>query len=270
MAQFDNGDFFQILDADDNPTQLGQPQTLTIAGWVNYDAGSADDEFISIADSVGIRLDAANNGGNVVAFVRNGGTLHQTNSTQTISGSGWHHIAYTVDQSSNTQVLYIDGIAVATTNHTGPVEYQNLGTFVGKHPSHSSNDLDGLVDDLFFFDRALSSTEIEALNNENYKDHDSIQIVVQHNDAPVVQDDSLGVIPSTGPTTIPLSGLLLNDSDPDGDSLTLDSFSQPANGVLVLNSDGDLEYTPNDGFSGLDSFSIHVNRWNVQPNFRKR
>ena len=44
--------------------------------------------------------------------------------------------------------------------------------------------------------------------------------------------------------------LLANDSDPNGDPLSLDGFTQPANGTLVDNGDGTLTYTPNAGFTG--------------------
>lgn len=50
-------------------------------------------------------------------------------------------------------------------------------------------------------------------------------------------------------------GLLGNDSDPDGDLLLARLVSGPANGSLMLNSDGPLTYTPNPGFNGPDSFT---------------
>jgi len=44
-----------------------------------------------------------------------------------------------------------------------------------------------------------------------------------------------------------------NDVSVDGDVLSICDFSQPANGV-VYESDGFLFYTPNDGFTGTDTF----------------
>ena len=52
--------------------------------------------------------------------------------------------------------------------------------------------------------------------------------------------------------------LLDNDSDGDGDPLTIISVSTPENGVATLLNSGNVRYTPNQGFSGTDSFSYNV------------
>ncbi len=52
--------------------------------------------------------------------------------------------------------------------------------------------------------------------------------------------------------------VLSNDNDIDGDVISLDSFTQPANGSLVQNPDGTLSYTPNDGFNGIDTFTYTI------------
>jgi hypothetical protein len=50
-------------------------------------------------------------------------------------------------------------------------------------------------------------------------------------------------------------GVLGNDSDIDGDSLTASLVAGPTHGSLILNSDGSFTYTPNEDFTGLDTFS---------------
>ncbi len=49
--------------------------------------------------------------------------------------------------------------------------------------------------------------------------------------------------------------VLVNDSDPNGDSLTVSAFTQPANGSVAIDSSGLATYTPNAGFFGSDSFT---------------
>lgn len=51
--------------------------------------------------------------------------------------------------------------------------------------------------------------------------------------------------------------VLDNDSDIDGDQLTLDSVGQPQNGTAII-ADGTIEYTPQTGFSGEDTFTYTV------------
>ncbi len=53
-------------------------------------------------------------------------------------------------------------------------------------------------------------------------------------------------------------GVLENDNDVDGDTLTATLASQAANGTVLLSFDGSFTYTPFADFSGSDSFSYTV------------
>jgi hypothetical protein len=53
-------------------------------------------------------------------------------------------------------------------------------------------------------------------------------------------------------------GLLSIAYDPQGDPLTVTSFTQPANGSVTVNPDGTFQYNPLPGYTGLDSFSYTV------------
>jgi hypothetical protein len=50
-------------------------------------------------------------------------------------------------------------------------------------------------------------------------------------------------------------GVLANDTDPEKDSLTANVLTKPTRGTLELATDGSFTYTPNQGFSGKDSFT---------------
>ncbi len=71
------------------------------------------------------------------------------------------------------------------------------------------------------------------------------------NDAPVTVDDSF----STDEDTALTGNVLTNDSDVDGNTLTVALVDGPANGTLTLNPDGSFTYTPAADFNGADSFS---------------
>ena len=77
-------------------------------------------------------------------------------------------------------------------------------------------------------------------------------------DAPVARNDSLSSLPGAALIINVDNDLLANDSDPDGDIISFDSFAQPANGTLVDNGDGTLTYTPNAGFEGVDTFTYTI------------
>jgi VCBS repeat-containing protein len=77
------------------------------------------------------------------------------------------------------------------------------------------------------------------------------------NDAPVGTADSYTVTEDT-PLSVNEGGLLSNDSDPEGSSLTAALGTGPANGTVTLNPDGTFVYTPNADFFGEDSFTYTV------------
>lgn len=55
--------------------------------------------------------------------------------------------------------------------------------------------------------------------------------------------------------TIAAPGVLENDADADGEPITAALLTNAANGTIELNADGSFTYTPNAGFSGVDTFS---------------
>jgi large repetitive protein len=73
------------------------------------------------------------------------------------------------------------------------------------------------------------------------------------NPGPLATDDSADTAEDTG-VTIPV---LNNDNDPDSDSLTI-TQATAANGVVVINTDGTISYTPNLNFNGTDTITYVI------------
>lgn len=48
--------------------------------------------------------------------------------------------------------------------------------------------------------------------------------------------------------------VLANDSDPDGDPLSVIEVTEPRNGTAIINADDTITYTPNAEFTGTDRF----------------
>ena len=75
------------------------------------------------------------------------------------------------------------------------------------------------------------------------------------NRAPVAADDSAAAAAATDVDV----DVLGNDSDPDGDSLTVAAVTTPAHGSARIDLGGELvRYTPDAGFRGSDSFDYTV------------
>ena len=69
--------------------------------------------------------------------------------------------------------------------------------------------------------------------------------------APVANDDTFRTAANT-PLTITAPGLLLNDI---GSGLSVNFSSLASHGTATVNADGSFTYSPNAGYSGLDSFT---------------
>ena len=60
------------------------------------------------------------------------------------------------------------------------------------------------------------------------------------------------------PLTVATPGVLGNDVDIDGDSLTVTANTDPSQGTVAINADGSLTYTPKAGYNGPDSFNYTI------------
>jgi hypothetical protein len=74
------------------------------------------------------------------------------------------------------------------------------------------------------------------------------------NRVPVAKADSASTLKSVAVTV----AVLANDSDPDGNTLTVTAVTTPAHGTAVIQSNGTVKYTPTSGYGGTDSFTYTV------------
>ena len=82
--------------------------------------------------------------------------------------------------------------------------------------------------------------------------------VVNVNDAPVAVDDSYTTNEDGGGFQPP-SGVLFNDYDIEGSSLTAILVTPPANGSFTLNANGSYWWWPDPDFNGVSTFTYKVN-----------
>jgi VCBS repeat-containing protein len=85
------------------------------------------------------------------------------------------------------------------------------------------------------------------------------------NDAPVANNDSYATNEDTT-LTIAAPGVLANDTDVDGNSLTAALVTGPSHGTLTLNANGSFTYTPTLNYNGPDSFTYKANDGNLDSN----
>lgn len=155
----------------------------------------------------------------------------------------------------------------------------------------------GLYPDNVFFNIAGSSLRTNAIFDFEVEDTYSIRVratdnwgewfekeftitIMDVNEAPIAVDDHYSTL--VNQTLVKAApGVLSNDTDPDGDSLTAIKVTDPDIGTAILSADGALTYIPSIDWVGITSFTymvydgdlysevatvtIQVNRYNVAP-----
>ena len=80
--------------------------------------------------------------------------------------------------------------------------------------------------------------------------------VTARNDAPIANGDSLTVARNAAATAV---NVLVNDTDVDGDTLTITAASTPSKGVVAITGGGSgLTYRPTTNATGGDSFTYDI------------
>ncbi|MDB9707976.1 Ig-like domain-containing protein, partial [Planktotalea frisia] len=86
-------------------------------------------------------------------------------------------------------------------------------------------------------------------------DTGTVAVTVGSNGPPVATDDALQTTPED--TLLEDINVLGNDTDPDGDPLTVTVATAP-NGTVTINPDGTLDYLPDPGFTGTDTITYTI------------
>ena len=85
------------------------------------------------------------------------------------------------------------------------------------------------------------------------QDTATVTVTVTANNAPQAVDDNASVLENS----VMLIDVLANDSDPDGDTISLVSLTAPTNGSAVI-VNGQIEYTPQASYIGADTFTYTI------------
>jgi len=105
-----------------------------------------------------------------------------------------------------------------------------------------------------FYDLSLTAVNRDAPSYRSTATVTYVAEPVSVNQSPVALDD----VATTDQGAAVDIAVLSNDSDPDGDILSVVSISAATSGVVSVNADNSLSYTPSIGFSGSDSFAYTI------------
>ncbi|MFO0819078.1 MAG: Ig-like domain-containing protein [Pirellulales bacterium] len=150
-----------------------RPTNLTIESWVNFNAvpggstvyslvakpvGSADEDSFAVWYSLGA----------LRAYVGSSGTTSSSIAYNWTPTTGtWYHVAFTFDDPSDTLRLYVNG-ALATSGTTSrTIGYDGQSVYLGADTTSSvlSYPFNGKLDEVRFYNRALTATEVQSTYN---------------------------------------------------------------------------------------------------------
>lgn len=159
-----------------------------------------------------------------------------------------------------------------TDNATPIVSYSitRHWTFAGSHKASATYVVDGNTTEFSFSlsptgavsHKGITITPVDEFGNFGV----STQLIAfgsyQNDLPPIALDDTYDATEDTNLTVSSLDGVLANDLDtdstPGASMLSSQLVSGPANGSLVLGSNGSVSYTPSAEFNGSDSFVYRV------------
>ncbi|WP_180272337.1 PKD domain-containing protein, partial [Maribacter sp. 4U21] len=146
-------------------------------------------------------------------------------------------------------VAFDKGYAGNKLTYTATYDGGNIPAWLNLNPE--TGNLTGIVPE----DASGSFTlELAGTDHNGVVAETSLKISI--NEPPVAVDDSYITEQNT---SINLSNLLENDSEPNGDSLSIVSIENPVNGDAILNEETNtVSYSPNLDFVGVDSFTYVV------------
>jgi VCBS repeat-containing protein len=228
------------------------------------DTGPAHGSVVVLAIGSFVYTPAANfNGSDSFTYHANDGSASSNVATVTLTVNSVNDVPVAVDDGYSTDEdtpLTIAPPGVLAND--SDVEGDPLSAVLNVGPAHGSLTL--AADGSFVYTpganfNGTDSFAYRASDGSTGSNIATVTITVNAvNDAPVAVDGSYSTHEDT-PLTIAPAGVLVNDSDVEGDSLSAVLNVGPAHGSLVLLGDGSFVYTPGANFNGSDSFTYHAN-----------
>jgi hypothetical protein len=212
---------------------------MTLAAWVRPDSVTGWRTVLlkETGNGLAYGLYSSDDEGLPSVYINTGGTDIAATGPESLSAGTWSHLAATYDGSSLR--LYVNGQLVATRNITGSIVTSNGPLRFGGNAIWGEH-LDGSLDEVRIYNTVLTANEIAELSSST-------------NRPPIAQPDN-ALAPAASAIII---NVLANDSDPDGHTLSIQSFTQPTHGT-VSQVAGGLRYTPAGGYTGADSFNYTI------------
>lgn len=144
---------------------------LTFSGWINLNKITGTQMiYMDRKQSPDRGLQIYANNASLTFLITDVTTTKSTTISGILTTGGWHHIAWTIDLTNDVGRVYYDGVQLgADINYATITEFYNVEkVYIGKHLWSGTYWLDGKIDEVRIYNRALSASEIQQLYAEPY------------------------------------------------------------------------------------------------------
>ena len=134
---------------------------ITIACWIKIASFTRTWEAILAKGDDSYRLSRGPGDGDSIHFGCNGPTGGNLNGATVVTDNKWHHVALVYDGTN--KINYIDGVEDARLASTGQINESSYELYIGANSQQAGRFLEGLVDDVRIYNRALSEEDLQAV-----------------------------------------------------------------------------------------------------------
>lgn len=143
-----------------------RPSSITLEAWAMFNAQNGPVFCKPLGPATGDSFALFLQSGTLHGFIHDAsaaGVL--VSSPSTLALGQWHHVAFTFDDATKEQALYVNGVRVATSQSNRSIGYDNKPVLLGQDINNGVFDfpLNGRIDEASIYNRALSSNEIAAI-----------------------------------------------------------------------------------------------------------
>jgi len=252
-----------------NSLQLSQ---FSVAAWFKTSTNFASDAII--VNKGGVGSESAGQNMNygiwmtksekiVAGFESTTAADRFVSSVKTYNDNQWHYVIVTYGGSN--VILYIDGVRVATKSTSG-ASPETSGTNPVRIGANSrvtppGNFFTGQVDEVRVWNNDLTTQQVgDAFAGTSFNTAEQVlYLPFGSNPPPVANNQAITVNKNTQ------QAITLTATDPNNDPLTYTVLAQPAHGTLTGTAPN-LNYNPNTGYVGPDSFTFKANDGTTDSN----
>ena len=252
----------------------GRTVTVTAPSYLTLFPGSATPEIVNVTDAsaveLGVRFQTSVSGtvSGIRFYKSSQDTGIHTGELWSSTGTLLATATFTNETASGWQSVMFSNPVTLTPNATYVASYHtNVGHYSVSPGYFTSNVTSGPLTALANGNGVYTYSSNRAFPTNTYSGENYWVDVMFNpstaNGVPVAANDTGPTIAQNLAATIAATSLIGNDSDPDGDALSVIGVSAPTHGTVVLNTqpnpqNNTITFTPNSGYTGPATFSYTI------------